>query len=294
MIMSTLDESLQLGMKVFERLRPALQSLQPRRKPASGSLSAGVGSNPEAAVLTSIHASPPDSLPSIFEQMQLSPFSVILGMGQDNVPFTLDLTIPSPGAVLICGDRQCGKSRLLRSILASAASLNTPEQVVFGMIAADPQELLGLSGLKNCRLAASANDPSAWEWIKELASLAEERRQGGFYEPVHILAIDDLPACLEALDEEAYTRLYWLVRHGPRLGVWTLASLESAELTSVDPRFLSGFRTPIIGHVEDDQVASYLTGHARSGADQLESGKQFIVPFGAEWLPLWVNEEATP
>ncbi len=102
-----------------------------------------------------------------------------------------------------------------------------------------------------------------------------------------ILAIDGLDACLEALDEQAFARLYWLVKHGPRSRVWTVASLPSERTRHVDPRLVDAFRTRLVGFIADGEKAKYLSGDPDLDGRDLQRGAQFYVPYGDGWTKFW-------
>ncbi len=105
-----------------------------------------------------------------------------------------------------------------------------------------------------------------------------------------ILAIDGLDACLAALDEQSFARLYWLVKHGPRSRVWTIASLPSERTKRVDPRLVDAFRTRLVGYIADREMAKYLSGDPDLDTRDLERGAEFFVPYGEGWFKFWACE----
>ncbi len=63
---------------------------------------------------------------------------------------------------------------------------------------------------------------------------------------------------------------------------------EDAEL--IDERLLGAFRTRLIGATADPLRAAYLSGDEQVEAASLEPGRQYGVPFGEDWLTVWVCE----
>ncbi len=75
---------------------------------------------------------PPANLRTIIQETGPFPAaSVILGVCEDGLPFMLDLLDHSSGSLLVAGDRRTGKTTLLKTMLASAAYINNPQEVRF-------------------------------------------------------------------------------------------------------------------------------------------------------------------
>lgn len=210
----------------------------------------------------------------------------------------------APGSLLVVGDPGSGKTRLVRRLLINAAAHNTPEQAGFYLTAHQPAQFCDIGHLEHCRLVMQTYDRSLGPAVQELVDLAEERRaarQPG-PSPAVILAIDDLASALLNLGEQTVTLLYWLIRHGPRQRVWTLATLSTRRLADLDLRFLEAFRSRLVGHISDpDMVQMVLQspGLSRPTSSRdlprrfvnpglptwsLEKGRQFFLPFGSGWV----------
>jgi hypothetical protein len=292
--MTTLDQRLMASLKFFNRLRPSLEARAPHlgasRRPPSP-LVQDFDDHPQAI---EPHGEPltwPPSLETLLKDCAPLPEgSVVLGVCDDSLPFLIDLANPAPGALLVIGDSGAGKTRLLRSLLWSETRLNSAEQAHFSVIATDPGEWMSLAETDHCQeIFGIAGDPCG-DLIQELAALAEIRQHGRYEGAAIILAIDNLADLLPTLNEESYRRLYWLARHGPRSRIWTLASLPGGQAEAVDARFLTAFRTRLVGSLADTTVAASLTGDPRlSSMAPVEPG-QFLVPYGDDWLPLWICE----
>ena len=213
-----------------------------------------------------------------------SPYSVILGVCEDNLPLTINLTNPAPGSILITGDQECGKRRLLKAILKSAVLLNNQRRLQIYTITKDVQvfgELWRSDVFKKVIIPESGE---ARDLVDSLVDVTYERRITSPGDPSIILAIDDLPAFASAHETELIAQLMRLARHGPRSRVWTIATLSAYRFASVHERLLAAFRTRLIGKVASIRLANDLVGVDPSPAINLERGSQFCVPVNDTWV----------
>jgi len=266
-----------IGLRVLERLKPKRKNRQESEK-LDWEL-------PSAEI-------PYESPPSLQELLQhldpISPCSIVLGACEDGLPFLLDLNNPAPGALLIAGDPASGKTRLLRSILTSAVLLNRADDVSFFISAAQPVEYISLVEAPHLRNLVMPDEPALDHLISSLASTAEKRMHSGQALPACILVIDDLMALYRWVDENVLASFQWLLQYGPAARIWTLAAISSPDAGRMDEGLLAGFPTRLVGHIQSAQYGSYLSGSLRLDTTAIQSGTQFFVPFGEEWIPFWV------
>jgi hypothetical protein len=299
--MTTFDKYLMNSLKSLDQWLPRLQprplTRRERRAPITPqtSISKGLPDMPIPTDIAEATAPLPTSLtwpPSLTELLDTltepPQYAALLGACEDGLPFLFDLSNPAPGAILVTGDAAGGKTSLLRSILHSASRLNSPQQLSFDVIARQPDEYIDLDELEHCDAVLAVEEPAAADLISELVQIVETRKRSHPQDPAMILVIDDLAALLSFLDEESFSRLYWLIRHGPRYQVWTLATLASEQASQLDPRFLSAFRTRLFGYMHDERLAQQLASDAGIATRDLEKGRQFYVPYGGEWLRFWI------
>lgn len=288
--MLTPEERFKIGLEILKELGPKLglkrgQTGTPAQDvPVPAPTAEEEIAAPEAAGAAEATANTLQELLTLAGPLE--PGSLVLGACEDGMPLTLELDNPAPGAILIGGDPGSGKTRLLRAILASAALANSPEEVNYCIIASRPEEYADLDN-DHCQVIFPAGDPGIPELIEELALEAEARRAARSQGPAILLVIDDLPALLQGLDRQGFSRLYWLVRHGPRSRIWPLASLSSMAAGEMDLRLISVFRSRLTSFTANSQAAVLLTGQPDSPANQLTPGDMFCTLMGSEWLYLW-------
>lgn len=232
-----------------------------------------------------LYKSAPESFRETLEKVgTFSPFTVILGRCDDNIPLLLELNNPAPGSILITGDEGSGKIRLVHSIIKSAVLLNSEKRVKFCVIANETAWFQPLTKYPNCQQILPTNTPEVPSLIQTLAAEEELSRQKGPSKRALILVIDDLPTLLESLSYEQTVMLYRLIKHGPRARIWPVAVLPSNRSGAVHDKILNAFRTRLIGKISSSILAASFAGDDYSPVCDLESGSEFCVPVNGEWV----------
>jgi hypothetical protein len=233
-----------------------------------------------------------ESLPNLQEIIQeigpLPPYSIIIGGCDDHSHLYMDLCDPSPGSILVAGDRNSGRNRLLDSILFSVVILNSPRRVRYAMIASDLSGKDYLISRPHCYKAFETDTSEAVDMIFELAEIADYRRNNQQTGSAILLAIDDLASLLSGMDEEMIEQLSWLIQVGPQVQIWTLATLDTQDVSIIDPNFLNHFGTRLIGSVESADVVQYLSGSDETRPSEVIPGAEFSVLFDEDWIKFWI------
>jgi hypothetical protein len=274
------EERLDIVMEVLQRISPdfyekfAAPSQQAFHEPVE---------NPDHAALPS-----PRSQTNLIGLLQrigpLPPYSALMGQCADGMPFLFDLSDPGPGSILIIGDEYSGKTQLLRTILTSAATLNRPDQVTIQIITPNSGEFDALLSLPNTEQVISTYDRASSELVIEMASVAEQRKSGRERGSINLLAIDDLAGLLSYKEYDLSAYLRWLLKYGPRMGIWPIATLDPRQLQKVDKKLLAEFGTRLVG-----QSLGYHLPASKNQPEpeQLGSGN-FAAVFGTEKVSFWV------
>jgi hypothetical protein len=243
----------------------------------------------KAAMLARRNGSSYASVPltSLLEEVgSLTPGSILVGACDDRLHFYMDLLDPRPGSILIAGERKVGQSRLLHSLLSSACLLNSHRAFRYAYIGADPALNAVLTRQAHCFRAVSVHTRASGELITQLADLAEKRIHPGQKDVQLILAIDGLDVLCSSLDDQTYDDLAWLIRDGPSLRIWPVATLDAARAQIVGDELIHLFGTRLLGHM-DARHAALFQGEP-SVTSQLLPGKQFCVWFDKTWLSFWI------
>ena len=282
--MLTKEEKFQIAWKIFEKLAPQSRPRNKSNEPNKYSLEA-VGLPYE-----SITEPEPDTihhLPTLREIVNklkpLPPFSAVVGICEDGLPFLFDLSDPTPGSVLISGDDSTGKTHLLKTILGSASALNHPGTVKYTLITPNSGIFSDFTSRTHCTETISTYERASSERIINLVNIAEQRKSGRHTGPALILAIDDLGALLSYNEFEVYSHLRWLVKHGPDSLIWPIAILRPGNLNSQSKRVVNEFRTQLIGR----QASTYLP----PSSDQYHNGSSgnghFETYMENQWVRFW-------
>lgn len=227
------------------------------------------------------------SLSGLLERLSpLPPYSALIGMCEDGLPFLLDLSDTSPGSILIIADEQSGQTRLLQTILESACILNSPAKVVCSVISPNPGQFESLEAMDNCRAILSTYDRAASEMVVELAELADQRIYGRNQGGVELLAIDDLAAFVQNNDHEINCYLKWLVAHGSQGAVWPISSIKMNQLWRIRDGMYEAFGTHFIGRVSTSQLPAGLG----AAPPHFEIPGVFSILMDGEWIHFWVPE----
>lgn len=294
------DERLVLGLKALDRIWPVLDKARlniqttlrtAQDRPPAVASAIAQPADPALSLSTEIAPQSVPSLPVLLQQIGgLPDYALLLGVCGDGLPFVLDLTNPAPGSILIAADRHPDSLKLLDAMLVSAGLLNRASKVNYDLLREAGELSLQACSLANCNQVLDISDASAAERICTLATLVEQRRRTSPRGPVLILAIEDLAALANQLNNDDFAKLFWLVKHGPRARVWVIANLYAEDAEQIDERLLAAFRTRLIGATHDPLKAAYLAGDDQVETASLEPGRQYGVPFGEDWLTIWVCE----
>jgi len=276
------DERIDMVMEVLQRIAPELYERYSRPTQDNLIPQKDIESHPLLPTAPSIT---PAELKTLLQRIgPLPPYSALMGQCSDGLPFLFDLSDPQPGSVLILGDALSGKSKLLLTILSSAAALNPPNRVAINVISANPGEFDLVASLPHTENLISTYDRASSELIIELAAIAEQRKSGRERGPITLLAVDDLAGLLSYNEYEVNSHLRWLLRNGPRLGIWPVVTLDPCLLHQVDNKILDEFGTRLLGHASKERISDRIFS---GRVPQLNTGN-FIALLGSEQVNFWV------
>jgi hypothetical protein len=215
--------------------------------------------------------------------------SVIIGMGNDRSPVLFNLGDPVTGAILIIGEAGSGKTKLLHSILQSAALLYT-DQVSISMIANEHYSAshFGLTAMRLdlCR----PYSPEAAENVSNLVLLAKKRLAKASKLPFILLAIEDLAQVYERFSPKVQEELIWLLQNGPKAGIWPLCTITPSQTSDsqIPDDVLKSFNTHLWGHIQSPGVGFGLDSAEAAPLSCLIPGREFCLRLDSGWLCFWI------
>ena len=213
----------------------------------------------------------------------LPPFSTVLGICDDGLPLLLDLNDPNPGAILISGQQHSGITRLLKSIIFSACTLNTIDQLYFYLITPNPGTNHDIGNLDHCYGVYSSYDKASCELVVDLSALVEQRKSGRHLGTKCILAIDNLYEMIKHQDFEVINHLRWLYRFGANNGIWVISTLESERTNLIEDGLLDEQKTHIVAGSEALLLSD--ASHQNQIRQDIQSYRTRI---GREWVDFWL------
>jgi hypothetical protein len=214
--------------------------------------------------------------------MPLPKDGLFLGVASDGLPVLLNLSDPRPGALLLLGDSQTGKTDFLHGVAQAASMIHSAGDLRYAVVTSRLQEWEGWDSLPNCLGLWEANDAS----VKDLLFDLSERVQLSGSHETQLLLVDDLQS-LENLDSETQENFHWLLANGASGRVWTIATLN-ADLASDLPLWVRNFGTRIYGRIGDPALAERLTSMPGANLRTLLSGAQFCIREKSHWLRFWL------
>lgn len=222
------------------------------------------------------------------EQEGLPPYSLLLGLCTDELPLVLDLTESSGGAFLIAGDSGFDNTTLVHSILSAACLANSPANLSVHLISPHADDLLQFHRLPHFKISFEPYRPEIAVVLEEMVNLVQSRSRTGVTAPVHVFAVDGLDLLWQALTPAGRMHLDWLIEHGPAVGVWVFATIESTYISKAIAPTIDLFDSRILGPVSQPNLARYLSGLGRSYLADLEPGEQYLVRTHGNSFTIWM------
>lgn len=211
--------------------------------------------------------------------------SLLLGRCADGLPFLMSMDDPEIGAILICGDRGCGKTHQLQVMAEGAVRTHRPHELQIMVVSHHPevwepyQEDRRYS--RYFQGVFAWYDPAVVDCIQELAEMVDSRREGRQDGPAILVILDDINF-VETLNCDAQVNLRWLLEYGSQSQVWLAAAMNASQALRL-PFWLEVFRTQILGWSQDDRKMDQIVTKPGLHAEALEPGT-FRAWTGSAWI----------
>ena len=207
---------------------------------------------------------------------------LFLGVASDGLPVLLNLSDPRPGAMLLLGDSQSGKTDFLQGVARAASMIHPAGDLRYAVVTSRLEEWENWDSLPHCLGVWEADDAS----LKDLLfDLAERVQLSGTHETL-LLLVDGFQS-LANLDSETQENLRWLLANGASGRVWTLATLNADQASDL-PLWVRAFGTRIYGRIADPALAERLTSMPGANLRTLLGGAQFCIREKSHWLRFWL------
>lgn len=249
--------------------------------------------DPSGTVKVSANASHP-TVREVLKRMSALPTgSMLVGSGEDGLPFLLDLDQPASGALLLCGDPGCGKTRLMQSMAGSLPVMNSSREARYAVITARPDEWQGKVIQPQCLGIYDASGEDAPRLVTKLLSLAEQRSEQNQTGPAFVIFVDDLMS-VQTWDRTAQVNLHWLIQYGALSRIWVVAGVAAADAAEIS-YWIDAFRTRLIGHtMVDPKQMQTIAGNPGLDAGTIHARIQFAIWFEDKWQTFRAPEPGSP
>lgn len=236
-------------------------------------------------------AAPVRLLPLCQSLEKISPTTAVLGVDSAGLPLLLRLSAPDVVHTLIAGTTGSGKTALARTLLASLAYYNHPDDLRIFLVDPKGRGFAALHGLPHVQ-GEIVQDPKRALWgLQELIAEMERRDRQGISMPTLILAVDELADLLQTGGAPVERALARLAQRGRQAGIHLIACTQKPTAGLIGAAMKANFPVRLVGAVVSRDEARYATGITDSGAEKLEGRGDFLLVakgqlqrFQAAWL----------
>lgn len=213
---------------------------------------------------------------------KLPAMATLLGIAQDGLPLLLRMDLPASGPLLVMGDKGCGKTAFLQTLMQTTLRLHPVRQIGMVTITDFPDEWQ----------RKNLPQPSLGLWpgyersaTEMLFYLSEWARKGGDDHAI-LLFFDGLDSILH-YELQAQTAFAYLLKEGPRARIWPVVTINAARAAKL-PQWIEYFYTRVYGRVSHPELADELTPVPGAPLAGLFPGAEFCLRQRSRWLRFWL------
>jgi S-DNA-T family DNA segregation ATPase FtsK/SpoIIIE len=203
--------------------------------------------------------------------------SPILGLDESGVPLLLRLDSPDIAHILISGTTGSGKTVLARSMIASLALQNQPEQLKLLLIDPKGRGYRDFNGLPHLVCPVVTDPLDGLHRLKWAVRHMEKRDENGISSPLLVIFVDELADLIMVNGKEMEQQVARLTQRGREAGIHLVACTQKPSASVIGGIAKSNFPTRVVGRVVSSEDARVASGIAGSGADKLMGRGDFLL-----------------
>lgn len=224
---------------------------------------------------------------------QIPPCTAILGVEESGQPLLLRLPAANVVHVLVVGTTGSGKSALARTMLASLALRNGPEEVQMVLIDPKGRAFSPISQWPHVRRHALGDSTAAVVELTRVVDEMERRDRQNISRPLLVVAVDELADLLQTGGKAAEAALTRLAQRGREAGIHLLCCTQKPSANLIGSAIKANFPVRLVGSVASRDEARYASGISDSGAETLEGKGDFLLVTRGEatrFQAAWIGE----
>ena len=205
------------------------------------------------------------------------PFTAVLGLEESGAPLLLRLIAADVCHVLVAGTTGSGKTALARTMLASLALHNSPDQLRLILIDPKGRGFAPLRGLPHVQGEVAQSSEAMLTQLRALVQTMEERDRAAVSRPVLVVAVDELADLLQTGGKSVEAMLTRLAQRGREAGIHLLACTQKPTASLIGGAMKANFPVRLVGAVASRDEARFASGITASGAEKLEGKGDFLL-----------------
>lgn len=225
---------------------------------------------------------------------EIPPTTAILGLAEDGAPLLIRLASPNVAHVLVAGTTGSGKTALLRTMILTLATYNTPTGLALVLIDPKGAAFAPFSGLHHLARPVIREGAEAAEALSSAVRLMERRGVRRLGDPAVVIVIDELADVLMVAGSPATTALTRLTQRGREAGLHVVAATQKPTAAVLGPLIKANFPTRLVGRVTSIEDARVAAGWSGTGAERLTGNGDFLAIAEGRMLRFqaaYINEE---
>jgi S-DNA-T family DNA segregation ATPase FtsK/SpoIIIE len=203
--------------------------------------------------------------------------SPILGLDETGVPLLLRLNSPDVAHILVSGTTGSGKTILARSMIASLALQNPPEQLRLLLIDPKGRGYRDFNGLPHLVCPVVTDPLDGLHRLKWAVRHMEKRDEKGISSPLLVIFIDELADLIMVGGKEMEMQIARLTQRGREAGIHVVGCTQKPSANVIGGIAKSNFPTRLVGRVVSPEDARVASGVAGSGAEKLLGRGDFLL-----------------